>query len=506
MHSLGWEGNRTLNIVWFKRDLRLEDNIILFKAQYEKNVLLLYILEPEMWKQDDMSHRHFLFLKEALFDLKKKLVLFNIDLCIKVGDAIEVFNNLNEKYKIKKIISHQETWNGWTYKRDISIKKYVKRQNINWIEYPQNGVIRALKNRDGWSRNWNSLMSEPVYKFPSNLKTISLTSDLKKIDLIEKKFVNKLPMKLKANRKSAINLLNNFLYINGENYQKEMSSPLTAENCCSKLSAYIAFGLISIREIFQFSEKRKKELEMLNNKNWKASINSFLKRLRWHCHFIQKLEDEPNIQFECFHPSYNELRRNEFNINFFEAWKSGMTGFPMIDASMRFLVNNGWINFRMRAMLVSFASYHLWLDWRKTSVFLANIFTDYEPGIHYSQMQMQSGTTGINSIRIYNPIKQSIDHDPDGIFIKKWVPELSEVPKQFIHTPWKYNLKNIKYPQPIVDEKIARIEASKKIFSVRKHESHSNYSKLVFKKHGSRKKTSNRDKKFRNTFQKEFNL
>ena len=118
------------------------------------------------------------------------------------------------------------------------------------------------------------------------------------------------------------------------------------------------------------------------------------------------------------------------------AWKNGTTGYPFVDACMRYLRTNGWINFRMRAMLVSFASYQLWLDWKKTSKHLAKLFTDYEPGIHYSQFQMQSGTTGINTLRIYNPLKQSYDHDPQGYFIKKWVPELSDIPNKYIHEPW----------------------------------------------------------------------
>ena len=122
---------------------------------------------------------------------------------------------------------------------------------------------------------------------------------------------------------------------------------------------------------------------------------------------------------------------------YYKAWKEGLTGYPFIDACMRSLNHNGWITFRMRAMLVSFASYDLWLDWRKTGHHLAQSFTDYEPGIHYSQLQMQSGVTGINTFRIYNPVKQSIEHDNNGTFIKKWVPELKNLHSSFIHEPWK---------------------------------------------------------------------
>ena len=103
---------------------------------------------------------------------------------------------------------------------------------------------------------------------------------------------------------------------------------------------------------------------------------------------------------------------------------------------MRYLDHGGWLNFRMRAMLVAVASYHLWLDWRDTGPHLARMFTDYEPGIHWPQMQMQSGTTGMNTVRIYNPVKQGTDQDPGGVFTRRWVPELAEIPDAFLQAPW----------------------------------------------------------------------
>ena len=146
------------------------------------------------------------------------------------------------------------------------------------------------------------------------------------------------------------------------------------------------------------------------------------------------MEDLRSIEWKNIHPIYDKLERETAYSENFERWKRGETGFPFVDACMRSLISTGWINFRMRAMLVSFASYNLWIDWRQTSLYLARLFSDYEPGIHYSQVQMQSGTTGINTIRIYNPIKQGLEHDPQGKFIKKWVPELRHMTRANVHT------------------------------------------------------------------------
>ena len=252
-----------------------------------------------------------------------------------------------------------------------------------------------------------------------------------------------------------------------------------------------------MREVFHATEARRIEIQELTPENkgkWGSAIRSFSARLRWHCHFIQKLEDEPRIEYENLHTAYNGLRENAFNDAYFTAWKQGNTGYPMIDACMRSLIATGWLNFRMRAMLVSFASYHLWLDWRPTSKYLATLFTDYEPGIHYSQFQMQSGTTGINTLRIYNPIKQGMDHDPQGEFIRKWIPELANMEDAYIHTPWECEAEMNGYPMPIVDEKVARTYAREAFSAVRKRFAHKDEARKIVKKHGSRKRTAKKPK------------
>ena len=142
-------------------------------------------------------------------------------------------------------------------------------------------------------------------------------------------------------------------------------------------------------------------------------------------------------------------------------------------------------------MLVAVASYHLWLDWRVTGEYLARLFTDYEPGIHWSQMQMQSGTTGINTVRIYNPVKQGLDQDPEGIFIRRWVPELGPVPVNFLHQPWLWegagSLVGKKYPFPIIDHLEAAKSAKQKIWAVRGQPGYRDAANAIQIKHGSRR-------------------
>ena len=220
----------------------------------------------------------------------------------------------------------------------------------------------------------------------------------------------------------ALKELDDFLAHRVQRYCRSISSPNLAFNGCSRLSAYITWGCLSMREVLQRSRDLKGR-----------GVSSFTSRLHWHCHFIQKLEDQPPIEWEDFHPFMRGIRSLDHER--FAAWAEGQTGVPFVDACMRALRAHGWINFRMRAMLMSFASYNLWLPWRETGLHLARQFVDYEPGIHWSQCQMQSGSTSINTIRIYNPIKQGMDHDPEGTFIRRWCPELEDVPAEGLHPP-----------------------------------------------------------------------
>lgn len=506
--------NRTVSeqavqLVWFKRDLRIEDHQPLCAAVQKGAVLPLFLFEPDFWAQRENSPEHFHFVSQCIRELRASLRTLGGELFVRTGNAVQILQALSEQIEIAKIWSHEETASMWTYQRDRAVAKWAREKNIPWEEIPSNGVVRRLKSRDGWARIWQSRMNSEPFASPTKLSVpgsieqgrIPLANELFSSEsLTDVKGFSHLQ---KGGEKAGQESLDSFLSSRGQDYRTSMSSPLSAPTACSRISPYIAWGCLSIKSVHRHVRKRKEQLISCKEidspqmiKIWSQSLSSFTSRLSWHCHFIQKLEDEPEIEFQNVCRIYDGLREGEFNRERFEAWQAGRTGYPMIDACMRYLQRERWINFRMRAMLMSFAAYHLWLHWREPAIHLARLFLDFEPGIHYPQCQMQSGVTGINTIRIYSPTKQGIDQDPEGHFIRQNVPELANVPTKFIHTPWMMSLDDqaryrcrlgLEYPLPIVDHATAVRHAKERIFEIRKSDAAAEMAQQVYRKHGSRK-------------------
>jgi deoxyribodipyrimidine photo-lyase len=534
------------SIVWFKKDLRLTDHAPLVWAaaharQHAGGVLALWVYEPAMWHQPDASARHLGFANECLAELQTQMVPIQTEQAVQPahqcnpllrcnGDILDVLAQLKEALGSFTLVSHEETGNSWSYARDRTVAHWCQAQGIVWRQFPSNAVVRALHTRGGgrdrWSAVWAARMKDAPLAAPQNVPWLLRPRGLADEPCAPSEFVaasvaasiaTKLqamhcgeltsqqlhmpgadaPQRQKGGHSQVHGDLVSFLSHRGQNYRTEMSSPLTGADSCSRLSPHLAWGTLSIKEAVHATWARRSQLMALppleRPVGFLASLKSFESRLHWHCHFIQKLESESAIEFRNVHRGFDNLR-NEGALHPEEetkliAWAQGNTGYPFVDACMRSLLATGWINFRMRAMLVSFASYHLWLHWRATGCHLARLFTDYEPGIHWSQFQMQSGVTGINTVRLYNPVKQSYDQDPEGIFIRTWVPELAAVPPEFVHEPWKAPIPPMGYPAPIVDLQTAARAAKERIYGKKAEPAVQALAQAVYQKHGSRSPT-----------------
>jgi deoxyribodipyrimidine photo-lyase len=456
------------SIYIFHRSLRLQDNIGLLKAlELSKHVIPIFIFTPEQIDKNDFkSHNAIEFMIECLKDLNKKLKKKNSKLFIYYGKQHEIIKKMLKKDKSIECIFVNKDYTKYAVNRENKISKECENNDVKFYSYedyllhPVNSVKTG--NDDFYSvftPFYNKIklltVDKPQTNLPNkfisnkykNIKT-SKFSEIEKIynsDRIDEVIDSNIKV-FNGSRKDGISTKNNLK--NHKNYsigRNELSENTTL------LSAHIKFGTISIREVYH----KLKKLYGLND--------PIIRQLYWREFYFTIAYNRPDIfDSKSFKEKYDKIKWKKSK-KLFDLWKNGNTGYPIIDASMRELNQTGYMHNRGRLITSNFLVKILNLDWRQGEKYFAQKLVDYDPAVNNGNWQWTAGS-GADSqqyIRIYNPWTQGERHDKNAEYIKKWIPELTNVDAKDIHN-WNeyYDLhKDIQYPKPVIEYKKYRKKA-----------------------------------------------
>jgi deoxyribodipyrimidine photo-lyase len=417
-----------ISIFWFRRDLRLHDNVALFNAlKSGERVLPIFIFDTSILDKLPKNDARVSFIIKELRSMNEHLKSFHASIDILHGKPIEVFESLIKKYQIGSVFTNQD-YEPYAIRRDQEILELLKSENISFNSFKDQVIFEKneITKKDGnpyvvytpYSKKWIEAyeqINHIHYSSEDLLSQLYTQSKAKELTLEELGFVEtNTPIK---------NYIFNSRIIN--EYEETRNFP--ALDNTSKLGPHLRFGTVSIRQMVSRAEEQENK--------------TFLKELIWREFFMQILWHFPHTHKDSFKPKYDRIvwRNNEDD---FKKWCNGTTGYPMVDAGMRQLNNTGFMHNRVRMLVGSFLCKHLLIDWRWGEAYFAEKLHDYEMSSNVGNWQWVAGT-GVDAspyFRIFNPTSQIKKFDKDFSYIRKWVPDFQE----------------LTYPSPMVDHKFAR--------------------------------------------------
>ncbi|MFC7226689.1 deoxyribodipyrimidine photo-lyase/cryptochrome family protein [Salinirubellus salinus] len=431
--------------VWHRADLRPTDNAALAAAAHDGHPAPLFCFDSQFYGTDGLAcDARLRFLHESLTDLRERYRAIGSDLALVHADPRErIPALLADGYEV---YVNADVTARYGRDRDADL---LSRDGVS--AFGEDGIVRnAADPRDGWDDQCEAYFEADPHPVPESLSANPLDSEVT-IEDVERRY-DVVPEKRDVptgGRTEAERRLGEFVD-RIRAYPRVVSPPAAAERNGSRLSAYLKFGCLSTREVYRRVQRapecRGREL--------------FVSRLYWNRHYHQKLQDWAGWADRAVNPVFHGLYRSEHDSELLAAWKEGRTGFPMVDASMRALVETGFLNFRMRAMCASFLTYVLREPWTLGADFFYYHLVDAAMGINHTQWQSQAGVVGVHSVRVYDPAKQGREYDPDGEFVREYVPELAALPDEHLPRPEKAPLAVLEeagvelgadYPYPVVD-------------------------------------------------------